>query len=79
MDIVYFEDVEVGKKRTKSVTYQVIKKRLSNSLAIGILALFILTKWRQFRQFLEDSLPAQLISFPFFRGLPHMVKDVPRR
>ena len=23
MDIIYFEDVEVGKKRTKSVTYQV--------------------------------------------------------
>jgi hypothetical protein len=78
MDIMYFEDVEVGKKENKSVTYQV-KKRSSNSLAIGILALFILTKWRQFRQFLEDSLPVQLIYFPFSRGLPHMVKGVPRR
>jgi acyl dehydratase len=28
MDIIYFEDVEVGKKRTKSVTYQVNKEEI---------------------------------------------------
>ena len=28
MDIMYFEDVEVGKKRTKSVTYQVNKEEI---------------------------------------------------
>jgi acyl dehydratase len=28
MDIIYFEDVEVGKKRTKSVTYQVKKDEI---------------------------------------------------
>ena len=28
MDIMYFEDVEVGKKRTKSVTYQVKKEEI---------------------------------------------------
>ena len=28
MDIIYFEDVEVGKKRTKSVTYQVKKEEI---------------------------------------------------
>lgn len=26
MDIIYFEDIEVGKKRTKSITYQVKKE-----------------------------------------------------
>jgi len=64
MDIIYFEDVEVGKKRTKSVTYQVNKEEIIEFAR---------------RQFLEDSLLVQLISFPFFRGLPHMVKAVPRR
>jgi acyl dehydratase len=28
MDIIYFEDVEIGKKRTKSVTYQVNKEEI---------------------------------------------------
>ena len=28
MDIMYFEDVEVGNKRTKSVTYQVEKEEI---------------------------------------------------
>jgi acyl dehydratase len=28
MDIIYFEDLEIGKKRTKSVTYQVNKEEI---------------------------------------------------
>ena len=28
MDIIYFEDIEVGKKRTKSITYQVKKEEI---------------------------------------------------
>jgi hypothetical protein len=79
MNIMYFEDIEMGKRPTNQQHTRLGRKRSSNSPAIGTRGLFILTIKRQYRQFLEGSLPVRHISFPFFRGLPHMVKGAPHR
>ena len=66
MNIMYFEDIEVGQKRIKSLTYQVKKEEIIEFARHWTHDLFILTKQRQYRPSLEDSLPVPLIFFYSF-------------